>query len=1168
MKNRIAILAGILCLCASSYAATYKENKTICEGQSHTFRASDTSADDYFWYEIVNGIEDEIESARGQSSYTTNQPGEYKCKIVTNGDDMDTGNLLTEGTFDKNCNNYPNYQKVKNALGHDVEYQLHNKVCPPNSYPSNAFTTIAATPKDVKRDYFKNIRSASGTNSNILVCDGDNSGQNKIWYARELQLQAGVTYRFSCQVANIDSFYLDHGANSLANLEFRIEHAGNWGGELLSAFKVPAYTDKDQKAEWEYHEATFTAPNISGDIYAHIYILNHNTEAAGNDFAIDDIYFGTRLTTEGSEVEENFKLTVDKEYNVSVPMQVFLCPGQSQEVTPTFTDYNGNPTVAPPCTNCYDWRWIDENSGSLTATSSTLTVTPNSTPGDNKIYHLIVDYSNVCMSTNGTLTVTTRSDCGSEETHNYTYTVCKDTPFSLTAIHSGTSTPRWDTGESGATIQVASANYDTKTYTCTIVDGSTTHKEIHTINTTNCTVNDNDAICVLQEHTLTAVTTGNYTYTWELPDGSTEVGRSITITINDIVGGTTAKKYVCTVTKEADPTSNINAPVCAIETHTIGTIQCPSVITHPDQPVCTGEEFELIPTTTADSYIWIQADGSGVRAPSIKDLLNQETTKEYKCLAIKAANNEGAPIFEENMMPNSDFETYQPEDGHYIGFTSSYTFYAPGVDFPTRNGANDDKNGYHRISAETNGNHFLECDGDDYEVNVITITYAAQLRGSIKNGQDYQFAFSAKTIGGSNFANITFNIVLKDEAGNEIKSVPLISHQLIDNPTWQQFGTGQYWTADDDYPQAEIQLINHTKGWGGNDFGIDNIFFQAVYRNENTTDIILAEEYFTIVASECKDEIDWDVEYLRGSTHTLETKVTGVGYKWFDQEGNPVLDENGQPVTTPTLTIVVNAAQKYTCEVDLGLGRTHTEYITVRVYDPILLTHCESDVIVLTPSKEGDYTWYLLNDNGSKTTLTEPAIVNNTIQCNYLEADATNSILCVITNQEGTRDEQWNITVHSNPSFQVEVTGRNVTIDTEQSFTTLLLDNQFEYTETTIKMLNIGEHTLTMTNSYGCQSTQTFEVVPVPIEPMVFFSPNGDGNYDNWLVSGIEFYPEASIQIFDRYHRLLKTLLGEETIAGWDGNYNGHQMPMDDYWYVIMIPENNQRISGHFVLKR
>jgi gliding motility-associated-like protein len=88
-----------------------------------------------------------------------------------------------------------------------------------------------------------------------------------------------------------------------------------------------------------------------------------------------------------------------------------------------------------------------------------------------------------------------------------------------------------------------------------------------------------------------------------------------------------------------------------------------------------------------------------------------------------------------------------------------------------------------------------------------------------------------------------------------------------------------------------------------------------------------------------------------------------------------------------------------------------------------------------------------------------------------------------------------------------------------------------------------------------------------PVTPMAFFSPNGDNLNELWHVEGLDSYELGYVCIYDRHHRLLATIKGSE-YKGWDGNYNGHPMPMDDYWYVITIPENNQQISGHFCLKR
>lgn len=1169
MKKRIITLVSALCLVISSYAVTYKEDKTICEGTSFpTFTASAGSS--HQWYRnnvIINGATNQ--------SYTPTQDGEYKCAITTT-TDMNTGNLVSEGSFDKNCNNYPNRQSVLNEeTGDFIQYELMNKECKtdPDEYPTSNFTSIAATPKEVKPKYFKNIRSVDGTDSNMLVCDGAESDGVKVWYARELKIVPGETYRFSCYVANIDSFYRDHGANSLSNLEFRIEYDGYWGdGKQLAQFKTEPIVNHTDPAKWVFHTATFTFPATLQNTTAHIFIWNHNTEGEGNDFAIDEIYFGTTLSNESSE-EEYFKVTVDKKYN-AVLNDESLCPGTSTEVSVGFVTDN-NMAMMPPANAQYTWLWSDPNAGPQTASSESLTVTPNSTPGQTKTYNVEVKYSEACNKATASMVVTTRTDCGNTTENTYTYQVCNNSPYTLFAIHP-TGNPTWDNGETEDTRIIASVPANTTTtYTCTIVDGADTYIEYHKVTGIDCNSTHNKEACIGQTITLEpsdALVPGNYCI-WTLPDGSTQ--RSNTLDVTPTAEG--ALPYTCIVYIEAPTGGNLPDVIVAEETFNVTATDCHSTTEHPEVTLCLGQEATLTPTFVADDYEWTLPDGTTLRAPSITDSYNEATSKPYKCTAIKRANTEGAPILLYNMMPNGDFEDTQSANNQYNGFTSSYKFYDLDQDFPDRDGADDDKNGYFRIASEsdaqtvtpdpTGGNYFLECDGDDYAQDVVSIAYAAKLNGPIEQGKEYQFAFLAVATSSTNSANITFRIALTDQNG-QVSYEPLSSNNLINNSTWQQFGVGEYWTASANYASAEIQLINLTKGWGGNDFALDNIMFQEVCRNANTEEIVMHEETFTYTWEACITDEEWEAEYLKDTEATILTHTTGNAYKWFDQDGNELLDENGQPITSRSLAIVVDKTQKYTCEIDLGGGAKHYEYITINYYLPTSLSRCENQTAMLTPSKQGTYAWYLLNEDGSKQAISEPIIKNNMVYCEYLTPNATNRILCTITHSEGTRNEQWNITVYANPSFDVEVEGRDVTIKTDDTFTTLVLDDQTAYEQTWITMLSVGEHTLTMTNANGCQSTRTFEVVPVPLEPMVFCSPNQDGNFDNWKVKGIEFYLEATIQIYDRYHRLLATLQGEELIKGWDGNYNGHAMPMDDYWYVIMIPETKQQISGHFVLKR
>jgi gliding motility-associated-like protein len=37
---------------------------------------------------------------------------------------------------------------------------------------------------------------------------------------------------------------------------------------------------------------------------------------------------------------------------------------------------------------------------------------------------------------------------------------------------------------------------------------------------------------------------------------------------------------------------------------------------------------------------------------------------------------------------------------------------------------------------------------------------------------------------------------------------------------------------------------------------------------------------------------------------------------------------------------------------------------------------------------------------------------------------------------------------------------------------------------------------------------------------------------------------------------------------GWDGKYNGEDMPSTDYWYIIELRETGKRMVGHFLLRR
>uniref|UniRef100_UPI00262431E8 T9SS type B sorting domain-containing protein n=3 Tax=uncultured Psychroserpens sp. TaxID=255436 RepID=UPI00262431E8 len=115
--------------------------------------------------------------------------------------------------------------------------------------------------------------------------------------------------------------------------------------------------------------------------------------------------------------------------------------------------------------------------------------------------------------------------------------------------------------------------------------------------------------------------------------------------------------------------------------------------------------------------------------------------------------------------------------------------------------------------------------------------------------------------------------------------------------------------------------------------------------------------------------------------------------------------------------------------------------------------------------------------------------------------------------------------------------------------------------------VSLGEHVVTARDKNGCGEASDEVIV---MDYPKFFTPNGDGYNDRWNISAINNQPNAKIYIFDRYGKLLKQL--SPTGLGWNGNYNGNQMPTSDYWFVVEYNEPNtgdrKEFKAHFTLKR
>ncbi len=82
------------------------------------------------------------------------------------------------------------------------------------------------------------------------------------------------------------------------------------------------------------------------------------------------------------------------------------------------------------------------------------------------------------------------------------------------------------------------------------------------------------------------------------------------------------------------------------------------------------------------------------------------------------------------------------------------------------------------------------------------------------------------------------------------------------------------------------------------------------------------------------------------------------------------------------------------------------------------------------------------------------------------------------------------------------------------------------------------------------------------------FTPNGDNINEKWEIYLGGLYPGVEIEIFDRWGKRVFYSKGYEESQFWDGTYNGKELPIDAYYYIINLKNGDERISGTVTIIR
>lgn len=117
--------------------------------------------------------------------------------------------------------------------------------------------------------------------------------------------------------------------------------------------------------------------------------------------------------------------------------------------------------------------------------------------------------------------------------------------------------------------------------------------------------------------------------------------------------------------------------------------------------------------------------------------------------------------------------------------------------------------------------------------------------------------------------------------------------------------------------------------------------------------------------------------------------------------------------------------------------------------------------------------------------------------------------------------------------------------------------------------LSQGQYRATVTDENRCISDDSIFITILKEPSLVIpniITPNNDGANDKWIIHNIDFYKEVTVQIFDRWNRLIYESQGN--YMPWDGTYRQRPLPKATYYYVIHLNKKIKPLTGYITIIR
>lgn len=248
-------------------------------------------------------------------------------------------------------------------------------------------------------------------------------------------------------------------------------------------------------------------------------------------------------------------------------------------------------------------------------------------------------------------------------------------------------------------------------------------------------------------------------------------------------------------------------------------------------------------------------------------------------------------------------------------------------------------------------------------------------------------------------------------------------------------------------------------------------------------------------------------------------------------------DEDGSCVSGPEVSVVV---VNESCP-DQEDGAASL-LITNAVGDANVLWNTGSQEAIITGLSPGIYSYTVVDDSGCETT-----------GSTAVEAASPFEVIAELQQPTCQTPSEGSIALQSaeGSTLSYNWTG--------------LADQQ---AASTVVNLEEGSYEVVVSNSNGCEQILTYNLVLEDGDCLTIptgFTPNSDGFNDVWEIVGWEAYPEITVTVFNRWGQELFRSRGYEN--PWNGLFEGIQLPMASYYYVIVLTPGESPLTGYVTLK-